>query len=136
MKKAVRYYTRSGNTKKLAEAIAAALGEEALDLTVPLAEKVDLLFLGNSPYGFRPDPAVGQFLTENASMIGAIANFGSSASLRSTMKTIQSIAEQNSIALLKEEFICPGSFLFLHKGHPDETDLENAAAFAKKAAGV
>ena len=136
MKTAVRYFTRSGNTKLLAETIAAVLGEEALDLSAPLEEKVDLLFLGHSLYGGNPDPAVADFLEKNADMIGMLVNFGSSASKRSTFKKIQKIAEKHSIALFKEEFSCPGSFLFRHKNRPNAGDLEAAAEFAKKTAGI
>ena len=50
MKIAVRYYTRSGNTKKLAEAIAKAVGAEAKTVDEPLWEDVDILFLGSSVY--------------------------------------------------------------------------------------
>ena len=48
MKCAVRYYTKTGNTKKLAEVVAAALGVEALPISEPVSEQTDLLFLGNS----------------------------------------------------------------------------------------
>ena len=40
MKIAVRYYTKTGNTKKLAEAVANAVGAEALPISVPVAEPV------------------------------------------------------------------------------------------------
>ena len=55
MKIAVRYYTRSGNTKKLAEAIADAVKVDAKDVTVPLMKKADILFLGCSYYAFDVD---------------------------------------------------------------------------------
>ena len=45
---AVRYYTKTSNTKKLAEAIAAVLGVEALPISEPLREPVDIRLLGNS----------------------------------------------------------------------------------------
>ena len=45
MKIAVRYYTRSGNTKKLADAIAEAASVDAKDVSVTLEEKADILFL-------------------------------------------------------------------------------------------
>ena len=48
MKTAIRYYTRSGNTKKLADAIGAALSLQAETVDTPLTEKVDLLLLGCS----------------------------------------------------------------------------------------
>ena len=36
MKTAVRYYTKTGNTKRLAEAVAQAIGVEALPLDAPI----------------------------------------------------------------------------------------------------
>ena len=50
---AVRYYTKTGNTKRLADAIAKELGVEALPISEPVTEKVDILFLGNSYYAFN-----------------------------------------------------------------------------------
>ena len=44
---AVRYYTKTGNTKKLADALAGELGVEARPISDPIVERVDLLFLGN-----------------------------------------------------------------------------------------
>lgn len=48
MKFAVRYYTKTGNTKRLAEAVANELGVEALPISEGLNEQADILFLGNS----------------------------------------------------------------------------------------
>ena len=45
MKYAVRFYTKTGNTKRLAEAIAEELGIEALPLSAPITEAVDIRFL-------------------------------------------------------------------------------------------
>lgn len=50
MKIAVRYFSRTGNTKKLAEAIAKAINVEAKITDKPLCEDVDILFLGSSAY--------------------------------------------------------------------------------------
>ncbi|MBQ7464382.1 MAG: flavodoxin, partial [Lachnospiraceae bacterium] len=59
---AVRFYTKTGNTKRLAEAIAKELGVEALPISSPVEEKVDILFLGNSYYAFTIDPEVRAFV--------------------------------------------------------------------------
>ena len=58
MKVAVRYFSRGGNTKKLANAIAEAVGAEALTTEVPLSEDVDILFLGSSVYAYGVDDSV------------------------------------------------------------------------------
>ena len=62
MKTAVRYYTKTGNTKRLAEAVASAVGTEALPISTPITEPVDILFLGNSYYAFSIDPEVRTFI--------------------------------------------------------------------------
>ena len=85
MKVAVRYYTKSGNTKRLAEAVAKAVGAEALPISTPVTEAVDILFLGNSYYAFSIDPEVRDFVrTLDRSKVGKIVNFGSAAMLNST----------------------------------------------------
>ena len=132
MKTAVRYYTRGGNTKKLADAIANAIGAEALDLSAPLEEKVDLLFLGSSVYAGKADPAVKAFIDANADKIGAIANFSSAAAKKSTRKAVAEAAREKGVTVLEDEFFCNGAFLFMHKGRPNEEDCKAAADFATK----
>ena len=127
----VYYYSKSGNTKKLAEAVADAVGVTADDISVPLQEKADILFLGSSLYAGGYDPSVGEFITKNADKIGIIVSFGSSASNMSTYKKVKALAEQKGIKVCDEYFNCPGHFLFLHKNRPNRADLEAVASFAK-----
>lgn len=132
---AVRYHTRSGNTKKLAEAIADAVGVRAHPVTTPLSEKVDILFLGNSMYGADVDDAVKNFLRSNASSIGKIVNISTAAIAPSTYKMVAKLAKEYNINMATEEFHCRGSFMFMHKNRPNAEDLQKAAAFAKGVAG-
>lgn len=129
---AVRYYTRSGNTKKLASAVADAVSAEAKDITAPLTEKVDILFLGCSYYAFDVDEAVKQFISENKDYIGKIVCFGTSAMMKSMKKPVSKVAEPVGVAVADEEFHCRGSFGPMHKGRPNAKDLEEVSAFAKK----
>ena len=132
MKTAVRYYTKTGNTKRLAEAVAEAVGAEALPLDAPLAEPVDVLFLGNSYYAFTIDPEVRQFIRSlDKSKVGRIVNFGSAALMNSTYKKVKAEADKVGIPMDGREFHCKGEFKGLHKGKPDAEDLAAAAAFAK-----
>ena len=62
MKIAVRYFSRGGNTKKLADAIANAVGVTAETTDVPLTEDVDILFLGSSVYAYGVDEHVKDFI--------------------------------------------------------------------------
>ena len=136
MKIAVRYYTKTGNTKRLAEAIGKALGVEALPISTPVTEPVDLLFLGNSYYAFSIDPEVRNFIRSlDKNKVGKIVNFGSAAMLNSTYKKVKAEAEKAGIQMDEREFHCRGEFKGIHKGKPDESDLKAAAEFAKKIVG-
>ncbi len=132
MKYAVRYYTKTGNTEKLAKSVADALGVEALPISEPVSEPVDILFLGNSYYAFSIDPEVRSFvLSLDKSKVGRIVNFGSAAMLNSTYKKVKAEADKAGIPMDKKEFHCRGEFKGLHKGKPDAGDLKAAADFAK-----
>ena len=132
MKCAVRYYTKTGNTKKLAEAVAAALGVEALPISAPVSEPVDLLFLGNSYYAFNIDPEVRAFIQSlDKGKVGKLVNFGSAAMLNSTYKKVKAEADKAGIPMAQQEFHCRGEFKGVHKGRPNAEDLAAAAAFAK-----
>ena len=136
MKVAVRYYTKTGNTKRLAEAIAKAVGAEALPISTPVTEQADVLFLGNSYYAFSIDPEVRDFVRKlYRSKVGKIVNFGSAAMLNSTYKKVKAEADKAGIPMDEREFHCKGEFKGVHKGKPDETDLKAAAAFARKIVG-
>ena len=130
---AVRYYTKTGNTKRLAEAVAGAVGVQALPVSVPVDEYTDILFLGNSYYAFSIDPEVREFIRSlDAAKLGRIVNFGSAAMLNSTWKKVKEETDRKGIALDEREFHCRGEFMGIHKGRPDENDLRAAADFATK----
>ena len=130
---AVRYYTKTGNTERLAQAIADAIGVEALPLSTPVEEPVDILFLGNSYYAFTIDPEVRAFIASlDKTKVGRIVNFGSAAMLNSTLKKVKAEAVRVGIPVDAREFHCRGEFKGIHKGKPDENDLKAAAAFARK----
>ena len=89
MKIAVRYYTKTGNTKRLAEAVAGAVGVDALSISSPIDEPVDILFLGNSYYAFSIDPEVRDFIRSlDKGKVSRIVNFGSAA-IRRTKRRLR-----------------------------------------------
>ena len=133
MKYAVRYYTKTGNTKRLAEAAAAELGVEALPIDEPVSEAVDYLFLGNSYYAFNIDPEVKKFIASlDKEKIGKIVNFGSAAMLNSTYKKVKAEADKAGIAMDDKEFHCKGEFKGIHKGRPNEEDIKAVVNFVKQ----
>lgn len=129
---AVRYYTQTGNTKRLAEAIANELGVEALPINIPISEQVDFLFLGNSYYAFTIAPEVGAFVSGlSKDKVGKIINFGTAAMMKSTYKKVRTVASKVGIPVLDKEFHCKGEFKGMNKGRPNEDDLKAAREFAR-----
>lgn len=130
---AVRYYTKTGNTQRLAEAIANELGVEAKPISSPIEEKVDILFLGNSYYAFTIDPEVRSFVSAlDNEKVGSIVNFGTAAMMNSTIKKVKAVAKKVGIPMIDKEFHCRGEFKGMNKGKPDENDLKAAVEFTKK----
>ena len=134
MNVAVRYYTKSGNTEKLAKAVEEAIGVKAENVSVALEEKTDILLLGCSYYAFDMDPEVKKFVADNKDKIGKIALFGTSAMIKSMKKPLKKVLKNlnSSIEIMDDEFHCPGSFGSMHKGRPNADDLASVKIFAKK----
>ena len=128
----VRYYTKNGATRKLAEAIAAAVDAEALTVDIPLEQRADVVFLGASVYGGKPDPAVLRFIRQNAKHIGKIVVFGSACTSRSAFPAIKAAAAVEAVKTAEMFFQCKGNFLFFNKNRPNDQDCNDAADFAKK----
>ena len=125
-----RYHKR--NTKRLAEAVAEAVGVQALPISEPVTEQTDILFLGNSYYAFSIDPEVRSFIrTLSSDKVGCIVNFGSAAMLNSTWKKVKAEADKVGIKMDQREFHSKGEFKGVHKGRPNEDDLKAAKEFAK-----
>ena len=132
MKIAIRYYTKTGNTKKLAESIGSAINVEAKTIDEPLTEDVDLLFLGSAVYAAGIDKRVKEFIESINMNVGEVVNFSSAALIESTYKQVKKQVEAKGLKMSENEFHCRGAFEFVHRSHPDETDLKNAQEFAKK----
>ena len=128
----VRYFTKNGGTKKLAEAIAKAVGAEALTVDKPLEKYADVVFLGASVYGGKPDAAVVKFIGDNAKNIGKIVVFGSACTSKSTYTVIKAAAADCGVKTAEMFFQCKGEFLFFNKGRPNDKDCADAAEFARK----
>ena len=120
MKIAIRYYSKTGNTEKLAEAIGEAIGVAPKTIDEPLNEDVDIL-----------DSKVKEFLKNIDVNVGSIVNVSSAALIESTYKQIKKEAEKCGLNMDDREFHCRGQFKFVHRGHPNEEDINEAVNFAK-----
>ena len=73
---AVRYQSRGGNSKAVAEAIAKEAEVTAEPLDVPLDGQVDLLFIGGGIYAWNIDNALREYLQNlDPNTVKAIAAF-------------------------------------------------------------
>lgn len=129
MKVAIRYYSKAGNTKKLADVIGQVLNVDVKDTSSPLEEKVDLLFLGSAVYAAGIDDAVKSFIKNNASKISKIVNFSTAAVAKGTYKQVQKVAGENGVQMSDMEFHCKGSFGIMNRNRPNEEDINNLKAF-------
>jgi len=138
MKTSVVYFSRGGNTKKVAEVIASVFGTEAADIKkITGAPEFDLLVIGTGTYGGRPGKGVLEFLDRMPSMKGKkAAVFGTSGegTFEGSTALVQiKDALEKKGAKVTGTFCCRGgSFLFFSRGHPDAGELEGAKKFAEK----
>ncbi|MDR1363431.1 MAG: flavodoxin, partial [Spirochaetaceae bacterium] len=131
MKIEVRYLSKSGNTEKIAKAIAEAAGVTAKPITDKIDSEVDILFLGGAVYAFGIDNELKNFIsTLNSSQIRNVAIFSTAAVVKSAYSNIAKLLAEKNITVLTREFHCKGEFKFMHKGHPNTADLERAKVFA------
>ena len=97
MKVAVRYQSRGGNTKEIAEVIAKTVGVKAESIDVPLKEPVDVLFLGGGVYAHTIDPSLKEYInTLHHNNVKLIAAFTTGAGMSATDK-IANIAKEKGI---------------------------------------
>ena len=131
MKIAIRYYTKTGNTKKRAEAISSAINVEAKTVDEPLTEDVDILFLGSAVYAAGIDSKVKDFIKNINVNVGEVVNFSSAALIESTYKQVKNEVEKKGLKMSDKEFHCRGAFKFVHRGRPNDDDLKDVQEFAK-----
>lgn len=128
----VRYFSRTGHTRQIAEAIADELGCEAVPTSERIRGYTDTLFLGGAIYAGKIDESIRGFIKRlNRRNVGKIILFGDAA-MGDPCPKIRKILTQNDFLAETETFSCKGNFKFIAKGHPNAEDLKNARAFARK----
>ncbi|GMO25404.1 MAG: hypothetical protein Ta2F_00650 [Termitinemataceae bacterium] len=133
MKIEVRYFSRSGNTGKIACAIAEAAGVTAKIISEKLEGDVDLLFIGGAMYAFSIDARLKNFINGlDASKIKKAAVFGTSAGIQSVPANIKKLLTAKGITVIDETFYCASEFTLVNKGKPDDKDLQDAKDFAAR----
>jgi flavodoxin len=130
-KTAIVYATKTKHSKKLASAIGNALHVQPQNVTQkPVLKDVDLLFIVGGIYGGQSLPVLLDYISSlDANEIKNAVLITSCTSKTSRQDAVRSILSEKGIQVL-DEFISPGSFLFMQFGHPNKEDLRNAADFA------
>lgn len=102
----VRYYSRGGNTKALAEIIAGAQGVNAYDITVEKTnEHIDVLFIGGALYAYGIDKSLEEYLdTLSSADIGVAVVFSTSWISKHAITLIKKKLISNGIKVV-DEFI-------------------------------
>ena len=160
MKTLVTYFTESGNTKKVADAIFGVIeGEKEIKpiADIEVIDSYDLVFVGSPMHGFGLNDTVKEFI-EAKGMGKNIALFVTHASPEEAVEQLQpwldSCKEAASGANLVGFFNCQGEMhkeladamakmddpklaswgkhRFMTLGQPDATRLERARAFARE----
>jgi flavodoxin I len=126
--------SRSGNTRKVADAIAQELGVPVGDMTASLPDDAKILFLGSGTYGGAPGAGMKKFIADNAMSGRKVALFGTSMSSAGAQKMIAAMEDalKRKGAAVIGSFDCRGVWVLFSRGHPGKEDLDNAKTFARE----
>ncbi len=135
IKYAIRYFSREGSTKKLADAIAEELGIIAYDVNEPLVDPVDVLFLGGAVYRNDLDFEFRSFIeTLDSELVGEAVVFSISSGNKMPYDVVKAILDEKGIKWNEKTYFCKGKKLFMNAGHPDMDDLKAVKIFARSIA--
>lgn len=130
MKIAIRYFSKSGNTKKLADAISEVTGASSETVDVPVEDDVDILFLGSAVYAAGVDDSVKKFIeTLDPAKIKNVVCFSTAALMPSTYSQVSKMLSARNIPVDSREFHCRGAFKLAHKGRPNDQDIDDLKSF-------
>lgn len=133
---AVHYFSKSGNTKKLADEIAKTVGCKAEPIPAPVDGNIDILFLGASVYWGGISSEVKAYIqTLDKSNIGKVVVFSTSALAERAFPQIQKKLQDKGIPVEDKNFYCRGAFTALHKDRPNQDDLKAVRKFTEEIMG-
>jgi flavodoxin len=148
MKPIVIYATKSGNTKKVANAIAAALGCPCIKIsadTSPSAvdlEPYDLVFMGTGIYKGEPSEDLLSYLqkispktSRRFALFVTCFGWGKEIADENVVGTLKAALTAKGQRMLDNRFSCFGGGLgFVKRGHPNSEELADAKRWAKELA--
>ena len=131
----VVYFSATGNTRKVAEAIADELGVEAKNIkTVDTVAQDAFIFLGSGYYGAVLVKPIADFIERNRLQGRKIALFGTSGFGWEKELSIMEKQISNKGVGVVGRFNCFGRFSAVKIGHPTSEELDQAKTFARRIA--
>ncbi len=134
----VAYFSTTGNTRKIAGAIARGAGcvETELGGWKP-GGRVDLLFLGGAVYANHEHglhAALKDFIARlDPENVKEVAVFGTGFIHSDAVSRLRTLVEARGIPVRADSFFCLGRFALFNLGHPNAKDREAAEDFARRA---
>ena len=133
MKIKIVYHSMTGNTKKVAEALAkvANVQAEAITENYKLSEAIDLLFIGDGIYAGQMNKKMKTFIqTLDASLVKNVAIFGTYGGQDKVIIDMAAMLKKQGVNVCDETFVCKGQAWFIaNRKHPNQTDIDNATKF-------
>lgn len=128
MKAAVRSFSRTGNTKAVAERIAKTMGTQAVSVDnadAALAEPVDVLFVGGALYAYGIDSHLREYIASlDAANVGKAVVFSTSLVSKHAIELIKRALGEKDIAVDQRTLY--------FRGRPGDEQLQMAEAFARQ----
>lgn len=136
MKCKVVYASKTGNTKKVANAMAAALGVEACPIDAFDAnDACDLLFLGGALYGGELSPEMKSLIDRlDPKSVARVAVFCTSIMGEKANDLMKGLLGARGISVVSETFSCRGKFLWMNRKSPNADELKRAGEYASRVA--
>lgn len=126
----IRYYSKFGHSKQMAQAIEEIVGAKAATVAEPLTGTVDTLYLGAGVLLGKVNSAVIDFInTLKPEDVKEVVLFGSCAIIDSPVPQMRKALEAKGIKVSNMSFTCKGSMGPIHMGHPNKTDLDDFCKF-------
>ena len=128
MKVEVRYFSRSGNTKLLAETIAKSVNTEAIsidDKKALIKDKIDILFIGGALYAYGLDSKLKQYIQDlDSEKIDKAIVFSTSWISKHSIDLMKNLLKKKGINV-EDKYI-------YYKSKPKDSELKEAEIKAKE----
>lgn len=145
MRAIILYASKSGNTKKIADSMAAQLGCEAIKITpenTPATfdlEQYDLILVGTGLYAGTPNEDIVKFLhhlnLKSQKQFGLFITWGGAPrSDKIALGKLEALLEGKSQKVLDDHFASYGGWkgILMKRGHPKPEEIQAAAVWAKQ----